>query len=195
MIEGVAQIAAGLPDRLQRRQRFLQLAVGEDEIVVPVIDDDAGRHSLEHVGELLARLVGFDFTPLHLGDVEQEAGDVVLAARRAHPVLAHDPGPCRRRRIPDPPRIRRLRPSTALAAPKRRSAAASSGEKKSRSLLPTIASGSRPNMLEKARFAMTKFRSLSLTKIGIADAVDHRLGELRASPARRPARPRAASSR
>ena len=82
VLESVAQRPAGLPDRLQRRQRFLQLAVGEDEIVVAVVDDDAGRHSLQHVGQLLARLVGLDLAALHLRHVEQEAGYIILAARR-----------------------------------------------------------------------------------------------------------------
>src|SRR6185295_10365047 len=42
--------------------------------------------------QLLARFVGLDLTPLHVGHVEQEAGYIILAARSADPALADDPG-------------------------------------------------------------------------------------------------------
>ena len=102
MHDGVAEGKARLPDRLQSRQRILELPVGEHELVVPVVDDDARRQRFQHVGESPARLLGFGLATLHLGHVEDETGDVAFAAAEFDPVLAHDARP------PDAGKIRIL---------------------------------------------------------------------------------------
>ncbi len=81
---------ARLPDRLQPGQRIPKLLVGKHEFVVAVVDDDAGRQRFQHVGQLPPRHLGFRLAALHLGHVEDEAGDVAPAAAQIHAMLAHD---------------------------------------------------------------------------------------------------------
>ena len=151
MHDGVAEGQARLPDRLEPRQRILELLVGEHELVVPVVDDDARRQRFQHVGEAPARLLGFGLAALHLGHVEDEAGDVAFAAAEFDAMLAHDARSQRRRparTAPRPHRARRPRAPAARTARTRRPCRRAGNRPPCR---PSIDSGDLPNIEQKPR--------------------------------------------
>ena len=74
--DGIPEGEARLPDRLQPRQRILELPVGEDELVVAIVDDDARRKRFQHVGQPPPRRLGFGFA---VGG-HYQAGDIAADA-------------------------------------------------------------------------------------------------------------------
>jgi hypothetical protein len=90
-LDGLAQRLARLHRSLHRWQRILHQPVGEHEPVVAIVDDHARRQRFDDVLKSLTGFLGVGLPPLHLGDVEQEAGDIVLAGIGPNPGLAHQP--------------------------------------------------------------------------------------------------------
>jgi hypothetical protein len=76
------------PGRFHALQHVLDVAVGQDELVVAVVDDDAGRKQFEHVHQMLACFLGFGLALLGLRDVRADAHAV---ARGGDLVAPHDP--------------------------------------------------------------------------------------------------------